>query len=340
VAVGALSPPFAPDPPLAWREWRLCMLEPALLYYLLRLGRENELRGHKERTTVLASPLSPWLRAWALSGVVVALVGLGQWVVRALVPAGGVGRITGVYYSPNHLALYLERIWPLFVALVLCSDLERRWRLRAWFATALSGAALYLTYSRGAWLLALPAALGVVGWAYRRRLRWWMALGGAIALFLVVANVFYGRAAAPSGMLGEVRISVWRSTLAMVADHPWRGVGLDGFRYVYPRYMLPEAWTEPVLYHPHNAWLDAAARLGLPGLAAFTALVACCLYGARRAVRDASGPHKAVAVGLLAGLLAALAHGMVDSGNFLVDLAWSLALVAGTLNSPERRALR
>ena len=43
--------------------------------------------------------------------------------------------------------------------------------------------------------------------------------------------------------------------------------------------------------------------------------------------------HRAVAVGCLAGVWAGLAHGVVDSGYFVVDLAWSLALVAGMIPS-------
>jgi O-antigen ligase len=136
-------------------------------------------------------------------------------------------------------------------------------------------------------------------------------------------------------LLDEVRIPVWQSAIEMIADHPWQGVGLDGFRFVYPRYIRPEAWTEPTMYHPHNVWLDAAVRLGIPGLIAYATLVGLCLYGVVRALSAANirrGPialRRALYLGLLASLVAALAHGMVDSGFFLADLAWSMALVAG-----------
>jgi O-antigen ligase len=123
----------------------------------------------------------------------------------------------------------------------------------------------------------------------------------------------------------------------MIGDHLWRGVGLDGFRFVYPRYMRAAAWTEPLLYHPHNAWLDVTVRLGLPGLAVYCLLlagVACSAASLLRGMHSGNargGLYQAVAVGCLSSLLAALAHGLVDSGYFLADLAWSLALVAGLL---------
>jgi len=45
--------------------------------------------------------------------------------------------------------------------------------------------------------------------------------------------------------------------------------------------------------------------------------------------RHETGWRHAVAAGSVAATLGGLAHGMVDSGYFLPDLAWSLALMAG-----------
>ncbi|HUT18140.1 MAG TPA: O-antigen ligase family protein, partial [Anaerolineae bacterium] len=117
-------------------------------------------------------------------------------------------------------------------------------------------------------------------------------------------------------------------------------VGLDGFRPLYPRYMQPAAWTEPVLYHPHNVWLDAAVRTGLPGLALFAALVMFCLRALLRWTQGATGWRHALAVGCVAAMLGGLAHGLVDSGYFLPDLAWSLALMAGLAQMATRETLR
>jgi O-antigen ligase len=329
---GAVSLAVAPDRASAAQEWRLCLLDPALLYAVIHLQRPP-------RSTAKTSEVWPIVVAWLLSGSAVALVAIVQWMTGTLVPAGGVGRVTGVYYSPNHLALYLGRIWPMALALALCAA-SPRWQRWAWAGVIVLGVALYLTYSRGAWLLSVPAALAVVGWCYRRRLRWWVIACGLGGLLLVASNVLLGRAVSHATLLDEVRVPVWQSAVQMIADRPWLGVGLDGFRSVYPRYMRVEAWTEPLLYHPHNAWLDAAVRLGLPGVTLFAVLVASCVYGAARWLRSACDPQRAIAVGCLASLLAALAHGMVDSGYFLADLAWSLALLAGIVAVNVGRSTR
>jgi O-antigen ligase len=284
----------------------------------------------------------------------VAALAIGQWGVGLAVEAGNVGRVAGVYYSPTHLALYLERVWPLAMVLASYGGLQhvrKHWRWLAWGSVVVLTVGLYLSYSRAAWLLALPVALAVVGVSYRRRLRWATVAVAVLGVGLAAVSVLVGRGTPPSGLVDEIRVPLWESTVAAIEDHRWTGVGLDGFRFVYPRYMQREAWTEPLLYHPHNMWLDAAVRLGIPGLALFGLLVvasvvsaaAAALHWRRKATEEGVTPAganravlmRAVAVGCTASLAAGLAHGLVDSGYFLVDLAWCLALVAGTVVVPK-----
>jgi putative inorganic carbon (HCO3(-)) transporter len=58
-------------------------------------------------------------------------------------------------------------------------------------------------------------------------------------------------------------IQLWRSAWQIALDHPLMGVGLDQFFYHYrSNYLLPAAWQEPNLNHPHNVLLDWWTRLG------------------------------------------------------------------------------
>ena len=327
---GACSIAIAPDPPAAWREWHTCVLGPALFYFCI--SRMSPKGDSTPATVGLGA--GDVLVAWWLSGTIVGGIGIAQWLAGAVVPAGAVGRVTGVYYSPNHLALYLERVWPTALSSVLCGRLPRKWRRAVWAAVGVMGLALYLTFSRGAWLLALPTAMLVLLACNNKDLRRRALIGGAGVLAVAAIGVVLGRT---DGLGSEIRIPVWQSTLSMIADHPWRGVGLGGFRFIYPRYMRTEAWSEPLLYHPHNVWLDATVRLGLPGAALFFALIVGCLAASWRRLKEARGNERAVTIGVVAGMAGGLAHGVVDSGYFLADLAWSLALMAGVLDGARPR---
>lgn len=62
----------------------------------------------------------------------------------------------------------------------------------------------------------------------------------------------------------DPRPALWRFVVNKIAAHPERGVGfgLMSFRYAYPQ------WKErnPLLVHAHNAFLNAGAQMGVPGI--------------------------------------------------------------------------
>src|SRR5207237_8618608 len=84
---------------------------------------------------------------------------------------------------------------------------------------------------------------------------------------------------------------------------------------------------EPNLSHPHDIVLDFWTRLGLIGLALLAALLIRFWRTALRAYTHLpDGQTRALMLGLMASMLAALAHGLIDNSFFLVDLAFVLML--------------
>jgi O-antigen ligase len=117
----------------------------------------------------------------------------------------------------------------------------------------------------------------------------------------------------------------------MFLDHPLLGVGLDNFLYQYrSKYILPAAWEDPNLSHPHNMALDYLSRLGVLGLACGVWLQAGfwrAAVGAYRRLSAASQADlRALCVGLMASVADMLAHGLVDNSFFLLDLAFAFYL--------------
>jgi O-antigen ligase len=109
----------------------------------------------------------------------------------------------------------------------------------------------------------------------------------------------------------------------MFWDHPWLGVGPDNFLYQYRgRYILPAAWEEPDLSHPHNVFLDYGCRLGLGGLAAGLWLQIGFWRRALPLRRMVDADRRALALGMMGGMVDFLAHGLVDASYFVIDLAF------------------
>ena len=256
------------------------------------------------------------LIAWLAGGTVVAIYGIWQYVSDTrLITAEGVYRVRAFYGSPNNLALYLERTAVVSLALALFST--GRVRL-AWVLVAIiQTLALVLTFSKGSLFLGLPSALvvlwlgGIVMLSKRgqsRRMLWWIVAIALLALLLLAPFLNterFQRLLDFSQGTGFLRLQLWRSAWQMALDHPLLGVGPDNFLYEYrSNYLLPEAWQEPNLNHPHNWLLDWWTRLGLPALGMAIAFFAVGMTH----LGITSGVHTSYTVrqsALVLGLLAA-----------------------------------
>lgn len=314
----------------AAREFRTVILESGIFYGLLRV--------------MVRRRCDLWrvADAWLLGATAIALIGLGQWLFgKNLITVEGVWRVRGFYGSPNNLALYLGRVLPGGVALAIWG--ARGWRRWACgLAAGVMAAAVFLTYSRGAWLVGVPAAMLFVAAVRGRR-----ALAVAVGLLLVVAVamalvVGVGRLTSlldTSEGTTFFRFQLWQSSWAMIRDHPLLGVGLDNFLYYYrTRYVLPTAWEEFNLSHPHNLVLDFWLRLGLPGLAVLIWLLAAFFRRAFQAYhRLPEGGERALILGWMGGMVDFVAHGMVDNAFFLVDLAFVFMLMLALVQEAESK---
>ncbi len=350
-------------------ELRAVFLLPALYYGLLRLAH---LDG-RARWRILDG--------WVLGAVGVALIGLAQYALgrNVALAEGGLPRLQSVYYSPNNVGLYLGRVWPLLVGVVLWGEMNLSpnpsphpffqgggreslsppslvgkgagglGRRRALYGLALVPVtlALALSFSRGALLLGMPAALLVMGWragvgARRPRPYRWAALAlvviGVLALLPLLRVPRFASLFDLQQGSTFFRLGLWRSSLALIREHPWFGVGPGNFQAAYrTRYVLPSAWEEFNLEHPHNVYLDHWTRLGLLGLLAGVAVQVAFFKSANQRIsestnqrigkwanRKASGAKvgaSSISIGLIGSMAALLAHGLVDNTLFFPDLA-------------------
>ncbi len=173
-------------------------MEPLIFYALLRGSALRTVSRRRRSSTIENAPgerTSPVsihnyvLVAFALSGAIVGLLGLLQFIGLDLVPLlgrkqcfapdggpcanivadGGVRRVLSVYGHPNNLGLYLGRVWPLAAALTFgyaqhkAQAHKASWLPMLFFAlcSLFSLGGIVVSFSRGAWLGA-AAALAVL----------------------------------------------------------------------------------------------------------------------------------------------------------------------------------
>ena len=233
---------------------------------------------------------------------------------------GGFVRPFGTMGHPNFLSAFLVAALPL-VVLALVRALRQRQRLAATvlaLIAGLSGLAVAVTVSRGAWL-ALAAAVvilvaGALAGGERRAATLTAGVAGVSAGLLgVLSLVVPSGAQVLSGVLARVRHltdsagrqHIWQAAWGLFRDHPAAGTGLDTFQIAFADKRTPAYWAIEWNSSPtraHNEALNLLATQGvLGGLAAlvFTAGVLLAVWRALRAAGD-----RLLVVALAAGVAA------------------------------------
>jgi O-antigen ligase len=174
---------------------------------------------------------------------------------------------------------------------------SKGWKIASIVALVSIIISLLLSQTRSAWLGGLFILFGslllVLFFSKDNRKKW--LLGSAIALVAIAAVVAMlissdqegtlsasikeralsissaavkdSSASSAAGNINE-RFKFWKSTIALIKDHPVMGVGPGNWKLSIPAYGTPDmSWADGYYIpdEPHNVYLFVAAETGLPG---------------------------------------------------------------------------
>ncbi|NJK62823.1 MAG: putative bicarbonate transporter, IctB family [Synechococcaceae cyanobacterium SM2_3_1] len=254
------------------------------LYLIGFLGLHHLLRDPRYRTLLVWVLLftSLFLNIYGVRQHLYGVVQTATWVD----PNSRLADITRIYSylgNPNLYAGFLVPLIPLSLGAALY---YRRWGVRllaAWIG-GLNLLCLLLTYSRAAWLggMTATAVMGVLSvfWftvdrppVWRRNILISLAAAAALMLTAVITQVDSLRVRLLSIFAGRqdssnnFRLNVWLSSLDMIRDFPWLGIGPgnDAFNRVYPLYQRADYSALSTYSLP----LELAVEVGIPGLLMF-----------------------------------------------------------------------
>jgi O-antigen ligase len=248
--------------------------------------------------------------ALTLTGLTVTLglVGISNYLTGVFAPTRDVrilGYNAGLTRNPNDLALMINLILPMTVAILLGST-------GFWARALLAGAiliqaiAVILTFSR-AGFLTLATTLGIFGLRLLRRPSRGLVFAamGCILIGLPMIPASYTDRILTMGSVdadptGSAQAR-WTGTVAAIehaVENPFMGAGL-GMNILVLNESVGETWRSV-----HNTYLEYAVDLGLPGLALFLFLLWSCWRSVRAARRSINPQIAQLAEGIEISLYA------------------------------------
>lgn len=280
------------------------------------------------------------------AGAVVAVYALAQALGWLAGPAGvdGPAAMIATLGNPNYVAAFLVPLIPPAFAL----RRSGRRRVLGPAGVALFLATVVLTGSRAA-LLALAVAVTFLFLGHRRGwgpvLTTWglgiTALGLASGWF---AGLLPQLGTTEGGRSLVERLFAWQVAWQIFRDHPWTGVGLEGYARLFLEYkarILQEVGVQNVPFYlpravqAHNEFLQLAAEVGLGGLAVLAWGLGRFWKAWQRELQAAHRHPSAqrLRLGLAAGILGGGCIALFDFPLHRPGSAWVLVVLAGALHA-------
>ncbi len=263
-----------------------------------------------------------------------------------------VGSLTGTFINRNTAATYFGSCAAVWLVLLMESVRERLprgpivWRKAPGYILGdtprdlavrfvmlfVCLAALFMTSSRGGAIFSLLGFVVAFVLFFRRDLPRARGLAVAVVAAASVALILLqfmggnvGYRLDVQGLADGGRLSVYRSTLRIIADNPWFGTGLGTFAWAFPPYRSTDISMQGVWDRAHSTPLELTAELGIPLalVVAFAWLVALAILwrALRGSRRNAGVPLAALTVALIALLHSSIDFSLQVTGYAIVVFA-------------------
>lgn len=276
-----------------------------------------------------------------------------------LLPESGYGQ----FINRNHFAYLMEMVLGLILGIILTGGVRRE-HVLVYLALALPvWTALVLCNSRGgilsmlAQVLFLALLFSLANSKQERKevsLLWRIsraALFRPLLLVGLIVTIFIGAiwiggealtsrletisseiaAESSLGNEGAGRKEIWQATWKMIKDHPFAGVGFNGYWAAIPQYHNASGELTP--QQAHNDYLELLASGGIIGVLPVLWFLVLLVKGAKRSFQAKNSFRRAASMSACAGLFGVAVHSMVDFGlhvtiNALVFTALVVIAVA------------
>jgi len=158
-------------------------------------------------------------------------------------------------------------------------------------------------------------------------------LGAGYIVFVLNSPGLMARTGSQFDNTVLVRLSMYKSGLAMLKDFPLWGTGLNSLMHAFPYYQ-DFAAVPGTVEHAHADWLELVLTVGLAGALAFLAGFAAFMYYAlQTALKSMSAEKSIIGICIIGAITAFCVHACVDFPLQIPANAVTLFLLLGILAS-------
>lgn len=207
------------------------------------------------------------------------LIGSVLQIVGVIPPSSfASNRLTVLYQFPNTFARYVEILLLMTFPWLLLSSSKAKIST-SWTIWFLGIVMLLLTVSYNGFVSFVVSLVVIILFLPVNYKKVKQISLTAIAIILLILSLNASRLPKWQESMTssrETRLEYWRVAEGVIKDHFWTGIGIKGWENKYQENLLKYAkppflnWVSP---QPHNVFLDAMVKAGLPGLLAIVALL-------------------------------------------------------------------
>jgi O-antigen ligase len=254
-----------------------------------------------------------------IMGAAVALYGIYQYLTGVPMPvtwidqaeAGVKTRAFSIVGSPNILGSLMVLLLPVSISLFF-AEKQLGKKLIFLFCAAVMGGCLIVTYSRGAWMGFLVAAIVYVLLKDKRLI---VPLLLVLAAILILVPSVGGRISymiSPDYIVSSLkggRLGRWGIGIERLMDSPWFGVGLGQFGGA-----VAMNNNIPGTFYMDNYYLKTVVEMGIVGLGTMVILFYNAVIWSFRALKRVTDSfNRQIMQGAIAGMCGVLVHNFVEN---------------------------
>jgi O-antigen ligase len=259
--------------------------------------------------------------ASALYGSAIFLLGRGD---------GTLGRSSGSFSNAMTFGGVMLLLCSLMFALASSPHVRGKLRISSVIASAITGLALFFSFTRSSWLGMFVSVLIVLAIQRKRLIP--LFLAGLVLLIAIMPGRYRERFTSifdPAYRTNVHRLEMLEGGWRIFEEHWLIGVGPIDLSELYDEHKPPTA--EFVFGHLHNNLLNIAVTLGLLGLTAFIYLfVSFFRLMSSNLDLDLPPPERAWVVGSIAALAGFLVNGLFEWNFADAEVVTLLYMIVGS----------